>query len=74
MHFIQCFNRGNNWAVITPIYKTGYHRVPYHVRSSNIFVSCLYSNSFIRYERLFMRSQNAHFCTIFNDSIAFFSS
>ena len=19
---IQCFNRGNNWAVVTPIYKT----------------------------------------------------
>ena len=45
------FNRGDNWAVVTPICKNW---VPsYHVRRSNIFASCPYSNGFVRYERLF---------------------
>ena len=46
--------------MVTPIYKTGYHRVPYHVRSSNIFASYPYSNSFVRYECLFTRGENVH--------------
>ena len=47
MHFIRkltVFNRGNNWAVVTPIYKNWLPTCPYHVRSLNIFVMCLYSN------------------------------
>ena len=53
--------------------KTGYHLVPYHVRDSDIFVSCLYSNLFVRYECLFTYSQNVYF-TIFSDYIVLFSS
>ena len=60
--------------MVTSICKSGYHRFPYHMRSSNIFASCPYSNSFVRYERLFMHGQNAHFCTIFSNSMALFSA
>ena len=39
-----------------------------------MFASCPYSNSFVRYECLFTRGENAHFCMIFRDYMAFFSS
>ena len=59
MFYLQCFNRDDNWTVVTPPYKlkTGYHLVPYYV-SSKIFELCPYSNALVRYEHLFTHSQN----------------
>ena len=45
-------------SLLSLLLKTGYHFTPYHVRSSNIFVSFLYSYYFVRNMQLFMRCWN----------------
>ena len=46
------------WLLL--LIKAGYHFVPYHVKSSNIHVSCPYSNLFVRQEHLFASGLNTH--------------
>ena len=68
------FCKKTKWAVVTPVYKTGYHLVPYHMRSSILFVLCPYSKLFVKYEHLFTHGQDVHLKTIFSGCIALFSS
>ena len=56
MRFIQSFNRDDNWAVVYNSYNIKNwipYLVLYHVRSSNIFGLCSFSNLFVTSECLF---------------------
>ena len=73
---LTSFDRGDNLAIVTPIYKKTRYFNPHHMRNSSIFLLSLYSDVFIWYEHLFTYYQNVQMCIYFNilsNSIVFFS-
>ena len=67
---LQCFIREDNLAISTKTYT--YHCNPYHMRSLNILLMCLYSNIFVCYECLFTCCQTMPICNILSYSNLFF--
>ena len=64
MHFIKYLQwlngKGIIWSWKLQFVKTKHHRALYHVRSTKLFESFLYSNVFVCYEHLLPSGQKWH--------------